>query len=243
LKLEKTFFVFFAVFIMPRGKGKNNKKDAGKRQFVASNHSAGSSLRVVVADDVFRKSVVPDLSRLKIPKNIQTQIHWFETSYQNVFTLNTTTLTEVNYSFTLSNSAISTAIVALYDQYAIFAAYVRYVPVVANLVTTQAQGYCTALDFDNTNNLSSYATLAGYSTSQQTNLFEVQERYLEPCNAPALYSGAGFSHYGQSRMWVDSANATTPHYAIRCIVNPIGTGATGSVDVFTTLVVCARNVI
>jgi hypothetical protein len=172
---------------------------------------------------------------------MQTQIHWFTASQEVSATLLATGITEFNQSFNAAQVAIGGAITSLFDQYAIFAVYCRIVCTSSGFNGTAIPEYTTALDYDNTNNLGSLNTLLGYGTALTTPLNVVQERYIEPCNAPALYSGSAFSHFGQARMWVDSANTTTPHYGMRLIVNALGTGVTGTVVVNVTYVLCARN--
>jgi hypothetical protein len=234
--------------LMRRGKSRQNKAKnssnyVGKQHFVDSNTSSGSAFRVRVADDMTRAPVAPDVSRIRMPKNMQTQIHWFQTTFQLATALTSNNITESNIPFSLSQTALSSNLAALFDQYAIFACYVRTFVTSSSVTNTFTQVFTTALDYDNTGNLGSQATLLGYSTAATTSTAEVQERYLEPCNAPALYSGATFTHYGQARMWVDSANTSTPHYGHRCIVANLGTSATGVVTFDITMVICARNVV
>jgi hypothetical protein len=224
--------------------GKNkDTSNVGKRHFIASNTSSGSALRVRVADDVTRKSLSPLLDRLLMPKNFQTQIHWFQTTYVQNTSLANNAITEVNLTFSLNQTAISAAIVALYDQYAIFAAYVRVNVNTSGPSPTSAPMYATALDYDNVTALGSLPVLQGYSTSAVTNISDTQERYIEPCNAPALWGGGAFNNYGQARMWVDCANNQTPHYGFRSIIAALGAGVTGNITYEVTLVICARNVV
>jgi len=233
-----------------RGKSRQNKASnrgdyAGKQHFVDSNTSSGTALRVRVKDDMTRAPVARSIIGLRMPVSQQTQIHWFQTSYQPAATLNASNLlTEFNQSFSLGQTGLVTPIAALFDQYAIFAVYVRVIiNVSSNASSTASLEYVTAIDFDNINPVGNFGNLQTYSTSTTTELSAVQERYIEPCNAPALYSGSAFSHFGQDRMWVDAANVSTPHYGFRCIVAPIGAGATGSITLEITTVICARNVI
>jgi hypothetical protein len=187
--------------------------------------------------------MAPDLGKMSMPKSVQTQIHWFTADYSLAVNLNATSVTEANLAFSLSSLAggFATPLVTLFDQYAIFAAYVRVSVSVAGLLATAVPVYCTALDYDNVNNINTLSNIQAYSTVCETSLNEVQERYIEPCNAPALYSGSTFTHYGQSRMWVDATNPGTPHYGFRCLVAPTGTGSSGILNQTVSLIVCARN--
>lgn len=234
---------------MPRkNKNKNhtdakNSQNAGKVHFINSNTSAGTAYRVRVADDIVRSPLAPDLSRIRMPKNMQTQIHWLQTTQIYSQALANNAITEANLQFQLNATAIASGVTTLFDQYAIFAVYVRATVNSTSPVSTNTQQFITAIDYDNITNLGSTSTLAGYSTALTTSLAETHERYIEPCNAPALYSGSTFSHYGQARMWVDCSNPGTPHYGLRCIVFALGSGVTGNVTFDISYVICARNVI
>jgi hypothetical protein len=230
-----------------RGKSRQNKaksgQNVGKLHFVNSNTSSGSAIRVRVADDLTRRPLAAAIDHMHMPRDMQTQIHWFQTTYLNSTGLANNALTEYNQTFQLNSTAIYGGIAALFDQYAIFAAYVRVIVNSTAPVATQVPALVTAIDYDNTNAIGTLATLQGYSTSTVTGISEVQERYIEPCNSPALFSGSAFTHYGQARMWVDTANVSTPHYGIRTMVSALGSGVTGSLQLEITLVICARNVI
>jgi len=238
-------------YTMFRGKGKgkgkmrgpNSGADAGKLHFVSSNTSSGTALRVRDADDLSRRPTAPDVNRMKMPKNIQTQVHWFSSGWSKSTALANNAITEFNQSFALGDIQPAASLVALFDQYAIFAVYARIIVQTTAPIATTIPVYTTALDFDNITNIANQLTLRGYSTSVTSPIGTVQERYIEPCNSPALYSGAVFTHFGQSRMWVDCANFTTPHYGLRLIVAPLGAAVTGSIDVELTYVVCCRNVL
>jgi len=187
--------------------------------------------------------MAPDISRLRMPKNLLTQIHWLSTSLQFTTALANNAITEFNFPFSLGDLPLASSITGLFDQYAIFAVYIR---TIINYSTTSAvvsPTYVTAIDYDNVANIGNIATLRTYSTQLTTPIAEVQERYIEPCNAPALYSGSAFTHYGQARMWVDSANNSTPHYGFRCIIQALGAGVTGLAAFECTYVVCARNLV
>jgi len=228
-----------------RGKGQRSKSgiNAGKNEFIASSTSAGSAVRVRVKDDVKRAATVPDISRIHMPKKLQTQIHWFSTSLQFTKVIASSgSLTEFNFGFSLGDTAISGGIAGLFDQYAIFAINLRYIIQVTNAGAAAIPTYTTAIDYDSIGNLGNIATLRGYSTACTSSIAEIQERYIEPCNAPALYSGSTFTHYGTARMWVDNANVSTPHYGMRCMLQDM-VGGTGNIVVECTYVICARNVI
>jgi hypothetical protein len=210
---------------------------------INSKTSSGTAFRVRVADDITRRPLVPDINRMSMPKSIQTQIHWFISDFNLNYNIGTS-LAEFNFAFSLNQTptAFYNNIVGLFDQYAIFAAYVRVTVIVSGASVTAGNPYFyTALDFDSVGNLGSIPALQAYSTVCASSLTDTQERYIEPCNAPALYSGSAFTHYGQSRMWVDTANSSTPHYGFRSMVPALGSGASGNIAIEVTLVVSARN--
>jgi len=226
-----------------RGKASKGSVDAGKMHFVKSNESGSTQIVVKSADDLTRRPMAPDLARLHIPKNLLTQIHWLSTSIEFNQTITSGAITEKNFSFSLGDLPLAGQIAALFDQYAIFAVYVRVITNVANLSAGASPTYTTAIDYDNVSNLSSVPQVKSFSTSLTTPISEIQSRYIEPCNAPALYSGSAFTNYGQSRMWCDNVNNGTPHYGFRFILPSLGAGATGTVVFECTYVVCARNVV
>jgi len=180
-----------------------------------------------------------------MPLQLQSQIHWFSTSFQLVVAIVSNAITEFNTPFALSqtSAAFQAGIQALFDQYAIFAVNTRTSIYASSTTANLSQEYTTAIDFDNVATLSSTASLRAFSTACTTSTSEVQERYIEPCNAPALYSGSVFTHFGQDRMWVDAVNVSTPHYGLRIIANNLGASSLGNITLDVTIVVCARNTI
>jgi len=228
-----------------RRRNKANRVDVGKQHFIDSNTSGGTAVRVRVADDISRPSVVASITRMKMPVKLQTQVHWFSTSFQLVSALTSNAITEFNTPFALNqaSNAFATGIQALFDQYAIFAVYVRSSIYASSTTSNLSQEYTTAIDFDNVATLSSTSNLRAFSTACTTSTSEVQERYIEPCNAPALYSGSVFTHFGQDRLWVDSVNSGTPHYGYRLICNNVGASSVGNITLDVTMIVCARNTI
>jgi hypothetical protein len=225
----------------PSRQNKGNKIDPGKAHFVASQTSSGSAVRVRPIDDLTRRPMAPDLNFMHLPKNIKTQIHWFTVDCSLVFGLSVSSISEGNRSFALSDLSIGSAISTLFDQYAIFCVYARTNVTVSAATATSVPRYYTAIDYDNVTTLGSVAAIQAYGTVSHSSTVEVQERYIEPCAAPALYSGSAFNHFSQSRVWIDSVNTTTPHYGFRLIVDNLGAAAVGSVNVEFTYVICARN--
>jgi hypothetical protein len=215
-------------------------RQVGKTAFINSKTSSAIAFRVRVANDMTRRPLAPDINKMSMPKSIDTQIHWFTADFSVTGTLNAGGITEVNTSFSLSQCPIVNAITSLFDQYAIFAVYARLCPITTGL-GVGIQRFFSALDYDNVTNLGTVAQIQGYSTVTETDLSMTQERYIEPCNAPALYSGSVFTHFGQSRMWVDTANSSTPHYGLRVMYDALGAGGVGTYSHEFSVVICARN--
>jgi len=232
---------------MPKQHNKNNKnKNSGsiaKKNFINSKTSSGSAVRIRCADDMTRRPLAPDLNKVKLPKQITTQIHWFTADFTSTANLSASVVTENNNSIALSTlpGSFSSLVTQLFDQLAIYCVYAR-TSINATFGTTATLRYFTALDYDNTGNIGSVAAIQNYSTVVESSIVDTQERYFEPCNAPALYSGSGtlFGSFGQMRMWVDSASPGTPHYGHRCIVDVL-LGGTGTLITEFSVVVCARN--
>jgi len=171
---------------------------------------------------------------------IQSQLHWFTGDTTVQTNLLTTGVTEFNQSFALSSFGLSTAIINLFDQYAIFAVYCR-ISCTGSVTSATSFKLFTAIDYDNTNNLGSENLIQAYSSVSSMDFGEVSERYIEPCNAPALYSGSAFSNFGVARTWCDSTSATTPHYGLRVLARALGSGSVGSLNISISYVVVARN--
>jgi len=213
----------------------------GKTHFINSKTSSGTASRIRSADDMTRGPMAPDLSRVTMPKNILTQIHWFSFDRKVQTTLSATVVTEFNQSFALSDhAAFSSAIATLFDQYALFAVYCKISASSTQASTANASLY-TAIDYDNVSNLGTVTAISAFSTVVESGLGFVQERYIEPCNASPVYNGSVFTNFGQTRVWLNSSNLNTPHYALRVIAEALGTAGTGALTVETSYVICARN--
>jgi len=154
------------------------------------------------------------------PPNIINRIFWTQQTYSVAISIPAAaTFVESNYSIALSNCAQTLALQNLFDQYCIHSAVFSFAPRLGQVGFAEPGRFVTAIDYDNINNLGSAALIQEYASAETTELVTGQsiQRTLQPCVAPSLYNvnTTTATGYGTGRFWVDSANATTPHYGIR----------------------------
>jgi len=156
------------------------------------------------------------------PRNFAAQVHWFQINLESNYTVGSSTV-EANFDFRLTNLNSGSQYASLFDQYCIYAVMVRFqanseYPTSGTLGTLR-----TAIDYDNSNNLSSWTALADYSScvTCEVETGASYERYVKPTVAPALYNvnNASLTGYGVGRYWIDSASSGMPHYGLRSYVN------------------------
>lgn len=173
----------------------------------------------------------------KPPRSLNNQIHFVRsTSLTNIAT-STSTITEVNYQWTVANNLVnSTNYLAVFDQYYLHS-------VVCTITNLEAPGgtgtipfVITAIDYDNTAALGASSILEGFVTANTTLLTSGCSvvRYIEPSVGITLNGGGGVG-----RTWVDSANNSTPFFGFRSITST--TSLTTTLDLFFQMIWAFRN--
>jgi len=188
---------------------------------IASSHHSAAPVSTVMVSQDFTPKVPSWALTQKPPMNIKSMIYWVQENIQTNFAVASSTV-ESNYAFQISAINAVNSYLAIFDQYCIYAVYVRMIPNTEYPASGTLGSLATAIDYDNTNNLGSWTAIQDYGT---VNITQVEsgvsvERYIEPCVAPALFNAGGaFTGFGVGRYWVDSANSGVPHYGFRSYTN------------------------
>jgi len=195
-----------------------------------------------VADDLQKKTPSWRLTQSP-PRGFLTTIHWLQTnvSYVNVGTIATSGITENNYFFQLYSLNAVNSIVALFDQYCIYAVNVRVQAARESGDSGNFGSIATAIDYDNVNNLGSFTALQDYSTCVTSQLEPAvsYERFIKPAVAPVVYQSSGTA-YSVDRMWINCSNTSVQHYGLRLMFS--GNTASGlTYNVFISYVIGLRN--
>jgi len=235
---------------MPKNnKQRSSKRNSSDRQFVASHHAAASGDVLFPPEDITRVPI-SNVIRQKPPKNLQSKITWIETSYFTSLTIPAAGggILETNQVFNLASIALVSSWQALFDQYCIYSALVRFTLGVTESTGNPVQSkgsIVTAIDFDSGTAVGSASALLGFNSAISSDLVpgKSYERFCKPCVTIAASSGSSSATTGNlvGRSWVDSAFNAVPHFGIRCICS--GNLSTNSevLVINTTLVIGFRN--
>jgi hypothetical protein len=154
------------------------------------------------------------------PRRMLNQLYWVKTTFSNNFTTSTTAITENNTSYNATTYLPqSTSYFAVFDQYMLHSVTTTYTNT-SNIATNAAAVQLfTALDFDNTANLGSAATLGGYSTCYVDVLGPGKSvtRFVKPCVAIVEQASGNTVSASINRSWVDSAYPSVLFYGNRAI--------------------------
>jgi len=160
----------------------------------------------------------PDQSRVPkgVPRNVANKVTWDVVKIDGTLGSGTS-VTEINFSATLSTHPQASSWSALFDQWTIPQLSVTFRCVLPPGTTTVPPDLYTAIDFDSGANLGSIAAIEDYATCAiiQMEPGKTLTRSCKPCCKPQL--GATASS-GVGRYWVDSAVPTIPFNGIRTIV-------------------------
>lgn len=169
-------------------------------------------------------------------------IHWFTYDANYNTTTSLTLNVEFNIRFFLvDNPNFQSSFTTLFDQYCIFAVFVRVIPAyVPGASATLTQNYYTAIDYDSDNLITTPLAIQAFQSVQSSDYSVTQERYIEPCVRDVVNTtGTSTVIGGVRRTWVDSAATNVGHYGFRSIYEPTTTLV--PITVKATFVVCGRN--
>jgi hypothetical protein len=216
------------------------------RAFMASVRPSATTDMIRVPAD-FSNRPISGLITQSPPKNIRSKMYWIQQSV-NLFrqlSISNSIETYGAFSFQLSDLSDSSTLTSLFDDYCIYSVAVSVAVNYSGSTGGTISGeLCTAVDFDSAVTPSSFASLAQYATA---NISKVKpgltvQRFIKPCNSPAMYGGSAFTSYGVGRYWVDCNSSGVPHYALKVAFT--GNGLTGlSYDLIATYIVGFRNTI
>lgn len=186
------------------------------------------------------------LIRESPPKSLRTKIVWM---VQNVIKLNNLSIsnsvpTEANLSFLLTDTDNYSAWTSLFDQYCIYSISVSITILASTTNTTTSLGrLTTAIDYDNTNNLSTETKVQEYSSALTVEVFPNMsvQRFIKPCNKSALFAGTSSTQAGVGRVWIDANAQAISHYGLRSFWNLNGSSSL-TADYIATYCIGFRNI-
>jgi hypothetical protein len=161
--------------------------------------------------------------------------------YANVVTTSTSVNTYGAITFAASALDQVTSLAAVFDQYRIdeIEVWIEDVNVaVQNMVGSK---YCSVLDFDDANNLTTFAQAQDYQNCVETNIQQGHYRRFKPHCAVAAY-GSSFNQFeNQVSPWIDYASTAVSHYGLKLACQPTPNGAT-AINVRARYHISSRNV-
>jgi len=213
---------------------KSNRKNRGRRsnrtggeqsstdRLIAQSAQVVGRGEVIVPSADFQRRMPSWLLTQTPPRNLRAPITWVQGKLQTVLSISNAVPTENNVTFKFTDLVDLVGLAGYFDQYCIYSVTVNITPDFEGAGSTLYTfgAVATAIDYDNINNLGSFAAVEAYNSCVVAELTPSQsiQRYLKPCVAPALYtSGSGFSGYGVQRMWIDSGITSVPHYGFRSL--------------------------
>lgn len=156
-----------------------------------------------------------------VPKQLANKIAWDTVKVTGFITVSSSVVVETNFSYNLGFHPQAGSWTSLYDQWCIPQVTITLNSQYPSNATFAPVQLVTALDFDNTTNVSTIGALMDYSTAAQKTMGveAVVTRSIKPCVKPQLSTT---SSSGLDRIWVDSAVPSTPWYGLRTMVNSGG---------------------
>jgi len=156
------------------------------------------------------------------PRRIQDRITWIQSSYQGSSPIPAPgSILELNFNFQLSSIPLASSWQALFDQYCIYSAHIRFSLGQTNPITASCGRIYTAIDYDSGAALGSSAALLGFGSSiaADLTLAKSYERFVKPCVTAIASGGSSSSPTGNfvTRSWCDTAFPAIPHFGIRSI--------------------------
>jgi hypothetical protein len=183
---------------------------------------ATGSTTVVIRDDLSRYRQNMEIVQIP-PRNFSSHITWIrESVVYTSYATSSTSYAEQNFQFNLSSLPNVSSIVAMFDQYCIYAVTVT----ITNAQSSPSEiTMLSAIDFDSVANVgpSGIVNFGSYNMSlltQSTSLV----RMVKPCIAVAAYSGT-FTSYTTNRSWLDSNSTGVLHYGVRTIALQTSSGS------------------
>jgi hypothetical protein len=165
-------------------------------------------------------------------KSFDGQIYNFVDSTELVgFSTSTTLTTFTALNFQLNNFGNASNFSGVFDQYRLRMVEVTLYPSVDQNPTGTTGLLHSAIDYDDSNALTSITQILDYQNVVITRGDEVQKRTFIPHAAVAAYAAAFTSFANETSPWIDAANLTVQHYGIK-----YANTASTSVNTFSVVV-------
>jgi len=218
---------------------KNNRKQNGKRSTATLMTKAIVELRTATA-----LSGIPRIE--DIPRMVLKRDKVFTIAQNANLGLVSTSSTLSSFgaiAFSLSESALSSSLLAVFDAFRIVQVTLRFVPQFKITTGGIYPPLLTVLDYDDNTVLSTTAQAQAYDTVVETPFSNYVERTLQPRLAVAAYGGSTFSSYSQVKnAWVDAASPATPYYGVKWAVGATSAAVTGAYSIDSEIIYQFRNV-
>jgi len=238
---------------MPKRGAKRGKRSKGSakghgnpadRQLMASSHRGGPAMRVTVPEDMARQAISTLITQSP-PKNLRTKIVWItqQVNIVSQLSISNSVYTEANYAFKLTDISNYSTWSSLFDQFCLYSVSISVVPIAPNLTTGALGRLTTAIDYDNTNNLSTEFAVQQYSSALTVEVSPgmTVQRFIKPCNKSGVYAGTSVTNGSVSRLWVDANAQAVSHYGFRSIWN-LNNYSSLTADYLATYCVGFRNI-
>lgn len=160
----------------------------------------------------------------------------------------TAVITETNFAFAFSDLPQSGSFSALFDQYKIDWIVIKFMPRgnmnQASATNNQIMGtYLTAIDLDDTANISTEDALRQFVTCQEYEMYQPHTRQFKPHVAIAAYGGSVFTSFANAgNQWIDFANTGVPHYGCRTMLTNTNNNNDCYIDVRCEYYFSCKNV-
>jgi hypothetical protein len=174
-----------------------------------------------------------------IPLSLRNLVTYDKVLIRSTLSNSTSGISESNFGFSLNQHPQVSSWTALFDQWCIPQVSISFMSFMSPSSTGTLAELHTAVDFDNSTNLGSLASLDDYESAQVDLLAfnKVVTRSVKPCIKPDT---SGASGNAVARSWIDSAFPGTLHFGIRAILAQAATNAT-TLDVVQTIWFAFRN--
>jgi len=135
-----------------------------------------------------------------------------------------------NWNFQLTNLDQASQLAAVFDQYRVAELEVWcYASGIGdNSTIANSSKYLTVIDYDDSNNLSTYNSGLDYTNVVETPIALGHYRRFVPHIAVAAYSGAFTSYKNDTAPWIDLNSLTVQHYGIKAAAQTM----TSAINIF-----------
>jgi hypothetical protein len=151
----------------------------------------------------------------RIPRSFERRTLWIKSSYTGSFSTSSSLPVFGALDFQLSSVNNYTSYAAIFDQYCIAAAVIRFETQVNSVPAGSVVGsLITVIDHDDANALSTIAAALEYSTALESPSYLGQTRLVYPRFAVGAYTGS-FGGFGNLTGYIDCASTTVQHYGLK----------------------------